>query len=329
MRKQSSTRNNHGHKKEKSGRGGKQKGKDSGLTSTGDFGNKYIATPELIWWRNARRIDPFPQRWRTVLTTAIRGNIPAGTGPVLRYVRLNSCNTPFASASWPGALPAIGTLNPTGFTKLCNANFYQNFRVHASRIKIEVAPVADIDVMVTTVTPSLLISTPADTASAQAQQFTVTKIIQRGQPSRDSTLTNKISCATLLGVTERAITDDLSFNNTGSYAQNPLVVSYWIVNMVREDGAVTNSNIGYRVLVEHDVEFWGDSTGQDIEAIVAAKQPLAHSAAFNSGVTRVNPIVVDTEGLQLEPEPWGPVEPSKFLDAYLAAREVQKKTGSK
>jgi hypothetical protein len=263
------------------------------------------------------------------LTTAIRGNIPAGTGPVLRYIRLNSCNTPFAGASWPAALPAIGTLNPTGFSKLCNANFYQNFRVLGSRVKIEVAPVADIDVMVTTVTPSLLNSTPVDTASAQAQQFTVTKIIQRGQPAKDSTLVNKISCATLLGVPERAIKDDLSFNNTGSYAQNPLVVSYWIVNMVREDGAVTNSNIGYRVVLEHDVEFWGDSTGQDIEAVVAAKQPLAHSTAVDSG--RVRPTVIRTgiEEAPLDPEPWGPVEPSKFLDAYLAAREVQKKTGSK
>jgi hypothetical protein len=186
----------------------------------------------------------------------MRGAIATGTGPVDYIAYMNSPLLPFAPFSWNATAPSKASLNATGFAALCNANLYQNFRVLGSRIKVEVAPVADIDILVVTVTPSAVSSSPTSVTTALGQPYTKTKMIMRGQPARDCTIINKMSVATILGVTPRSIVDDLSGQEFGSYASQPVDLQYWHVNFIREDGAVTNSTIGYIVSIQFDVEFF-------------------------------------------------------------------------
>jgi hypothetical protein len=139
------------------------------------------------------------------------------------------------------------------------------------------------------------------------QQFTKTKLIQMGQPASSCTIVNKMSEATLSGVPKRAVEYDLSGNLIGNYAAQPGDVNYWIINFVREDGGVTAAALGYRCILEHEVEYFGDGLALEPETAVANFQPMSHP--------------------KTAAEPTAPVEekPSKLLDAYLAARENLKK----
>lgn len=268
------TRKSKGRRGQKGVRG--ETADPGGGIGTGPFPQQLKISIREVWYANPRRIDPFPPRYRTTLTAVMRGAIATGTGPVDYIAYMNSPLLPFAPFSWNSTAPSKASLNATGFSALCNANLYQNFRVLGSRIKVEVAPVADVDVMIVTLTPSAVISSPVTTAAALGQPYTRTKMIQRGQPARDSTLVNKMSVATILGVEPRAIIDDMSGQEFGSYASQPVDLQYWHLNFVREDNNVTNSNIGYIVSIQYDVEFFADGAALNPETARAHFLGLPH-----------------------------------------------------
>lgn len=276
----------HRHKSRKSGqrrqaqRGGRElRGEsrdNSGGLNTKPFPTKTEISVKEIWYAVPGRLDPFPPRFRTTLTCAIRGAIPAGTGPLTYFARMNSPYLPFASGTWVNATPAIATLNSTGFSSICNLNLYQNYRCFASRIMVEFAPVADIDIMNVSVTPSAVPTTPSSFPVAIGQPYTKSKTIQRGQPARDCTIINKISQSTLFGVPQQAIVDDMSGQAYGTYASFPNDTNYWVVNFARADNSTTNSVVNYRVIVQFDVEFFADSSAINPETAMATLVPLVH-----------------------------------------------------
>ncbi len=257
----------------------------------------------MVHYANPRRIDPFPQRYRTVLTTAFRGEFGTGAAAFHQMCRLNSPFQPFDGLDWPGANPATSGLNATGFTRLCNVYAYRLFRVLSSRIVVEISTVADVDTVLVTITPTSSSSNPPTAQAALSQEFTTYKQITRGQPQSSCRVVNKMSQNLLLGVRQAAIEDDLSGSFTGSYMGYPGNVLYWVVNIVNLNSEAFNTGVGYTVRLEHDVEFWGDTQGTDPDLI--AKRP----------VTTGGNEVLDIEQC---------VEPSKLLDLYLKAREVQK-----
>jgi len=166
---------------------------------------------------------------------------------------------------------------------------------------------ASTDTMVVCITPSLGGTTPTSTAVAMGQQFTKTKLIQMGQPASSCTIINKISEATLAGVPMKAIEYDLSGDTIGSYTSQPNDVNYWVINFIREAGGVTDAAVGYRCILEHEVEFFGDGNAIEPQTAMAVYQPLSHPT-----------VAVDSSKMT-------ETQPSRLLDAYLAARENLKK----
>jgi len=190
----------------------------------------------------------------------------------------------------------------------------------SSRITFEMACSYAGDIMVVCVTPSLGGTTPTSTAVAMGQQFTKTKLIQMGQPASSCRIINKMSEAVITGVPKKAIEYDLSGNTIGNYTAQPADVNYWVVNFNRDDGAVTTGVTGWRCVLEHEVEYFGDGNAIEPETAMANFQPLSHSAVSVEAATAVCP----TSGTPLS---------TKLLTAYKTAlakealREQSDKSG--
>ncbi len=288
-------------KKANKGQKGKKKGgKDAGIRDTREYPAVAVATMAMVHYANPRRIDPFPQRYRTVLTTAFRGELGTGDSAFHLITRLNSPYLPFDTFSWPGANPGTTGLNATGFQRLCNVYAYRLFRVLSSRIVIEISTVADVDTLLVTVTPTSSGSNPPTAQAALSQEFTTYKQITRGQPMSSCRVVNKMSQNLLLGVRQQAIKDDLSGSFTGSYEGYPADQLYWVVNIVNLNSESFNTGVGYTVRLEHDVEFWGDTQGTD-------------------------PALLETKQFRSVDDPKSVDKPSSFyLDAYIKAKEREK-----
>lgn len=217
----------------------------------------------MVHFSIPKRIDPFPQRYRTVLTTAFSGAVPTSVSSLQAIARLNSIYLPVTGGNWPGSVPAISTLKPTGFDRLMSIYAYRLFRVVASRIVVEVTPIADVDTVLVTITPSTSSSNPPGASEAMSTELTRFKQISRGQPASSNRVTNKISVSTLMGVRPQAIEDDMSGSFTGTYNANPGVALYWTVWIKNISGANFNTAVTYTVRLEHDVICWADTQATD------------------------------------------------------------------
>lgn len=255
---------------QKKKKGANRRGKTGQMATDGDrtaFTEQYSATNDLVIWKNPRSKDPFPQRFRTVMHTAIQGSVPVGTSSNLYFVRGNSAYLPFVGGAWGSGLPGIGTLNPTGYSNLVNNNFFYKWRVMSSKIRVQFAPQAAVDTIVVTVTPSFNSATPASTQAALTQQFTKYKTIGENQPESSQTITSEMHTHRLLGVRRQAILDDLSGQFFGNAASTPANVWAWVVNFQVIDAAVSINKIPYTCEVMHEIELFGDSTAADLETV--------------------------------------------------------------
>jgi len=262
-------------------------------TGVGDYPTEFSSSGNLVVWKNPRVRDFFPQRFRTIMQMTFDGYIPVGSGGTTYYIRGNSLYLPAFGGGFPNALPAIATLSPTGYGNLVNATFFQHWRVMGSRITVQFLPEAAVDTTILTVTPSFLANQPASVALAMGQQFTRDREIAESQPMGSQIVVNKMTTHRLLGVRKQAILDDLSgqfYGGVAAYAGNQW---YWVINYTNANRSVTINKLPYRVRIEYDCELFGDSTADNLE-------------------------------LRKE-VPTVPSQPSELLDAYLAAREAQKK----
>lgn len=160
---------------------------------------------------------------------------------------------------------------PNGYSSLANQELYQKYRVLSSRIKVVFSPQAQVDSMVVCVTPSFSPSTPANVATAQDVQFTMTKSVQEGTPIGSQMVVNRIATHQLLGVRAQAILDDLSGQFNSAYNGTPANAWSWVINIALADNVVSVNPIPYRIEMEWEIEFFGDSTGQDLTTLAVVQ----------------------------------------------------------
>jgi len=208
----------------------------------------------------APRSMPFAPRYRTKMHCDIYGSLAAATAASGHYyVKLNNALLPYTGGGWPSAVPAIATLNPTGYSSIVNINLYSQYRVIASSITIEFLPSALADTIEVTVTPSAANTIPATTAVAMQQPYTKSMFMSSSkQNSRNgSSITNYIDVARFLGVRKQALQDDLSGEYIGAYNAPSTIQFYWVVNWATPNNANNTTPLDYRVKMTYYIECFG------------------------------------------------------------------------
>lgn len=211
---------------------------------------------------------PFPPRYRTKFVTEFMGSNAAGNyaANARYFISLNSCYLPMNSGGWPNTLPAIATLAPTGYSSILNANLYQSARVYGSKVEIEFLPQALTDTLLVTLTPSQTSSNPASAAVAQQQPYTKKMFFSSSKTNgKNNKLVNYITQHKFLGVSKRAIEDDLSGNYIQAYDAEPVNRLFWVINVITPDVTVTVAPVEFRVKVTYYVECFGATTATLLE----------------------------------------------------------------
>lgn len=227
--------------------------------------------------RNANRIIRMPnsnkmvmpQRLRTKFSCSLNGYIAIGATSFRMYnVRLNGCTSPYdvgatgGSTVWENPFLTLSTLKPTGFTQLCNASMYTLYRVYGSSFEIQLQPESVTDTCYVCVTPSTSVSVPATYAFAQTQPYTKTKTFSAGKSQGRDRLKSYISVRKLIGLSKRAVVDDVALVYSAIYNTNPSDELFWVVNYQQADNAVSSAVVPYTVNVVFYVELHGLARAQ-------------------------------------------------------------------
>lgn len=237
----------------------------------GLYKDRFSISKSLVMYASPRRMDPYPQRYRTIFTAALYGYLPVAAGPQVFYVKLNTCYFPFTAGGWLNPSTPLATLAPTGYSTLNNASMYQKHRVLSSRIEINVPMQDASETIAVTITPSFLNTSPNTVQAAKSEQFTTSRSFNVSSQANNYGLRNKISVARLLGVRESAIQDDLSGQFNSAYNASCSNPCYWVVN-VRPYVGATVTDTPYEVLVQWEVECYGDSVAGQPETFVVVKR---------------------------------------------------------
>lgn len=228
---------------------------------------------ELVIYRNPKSI-PFPSRYRCRLETNIYGYIPAATAPgsagVTYTALLNQAYQPYNSTSIPpNSNPVANTVNPTGYSSFANANLYTNVRVLSSRIKVEFLPESLLDTIQVVLVPT--VGAPGRNVSDWINQpFAVQGLMSSSKDDHNSRrggseLISSMTQHKLLGVSPRAIMDDLSGNYIHVYNSSTPVPMFWQIGWTTPDGSATVANIKYRFILEHYVEMFDPFVGATLD----------------------------------------------------------------
>jgi len=181
---------------------------------------------------------------------------------------MNSVYLPMAGGGWTNLSPAAATLKPTGLSHIFNATCYNLARVIASRISVTLSPADAADNFQLTITPSSTTNIPSTCEVAMAQNYNKWKQISVGTPIASQTVRNEVSQSALLGVREQAIIDDLSGEFVCGYATDPAQPFYWVINFEPDNGGTSAASAAMTVVLEHEVELWGNSDANQPVAFV-------------------------------------------------------------
>lgn len=206
---------------------------------------------------------PLPVRYRTKLVASNYGvqNAGAGSGDNLFTILMNSPRLPFSVAvltpGWTWLGPTVGTQFATGFSQLCNVNTYNRWRVYASAIEIDVMNQSVTDPCICSVTPSNTQNQPATLNTSLGAPYSKTLDFESGRSSNgNKTLKQYMSVHKFIGVSNRAIADDLSGQYYGSYNSQPVQLLYWIVNCETAANTALNAPLCIRFKLTYYIEFW-------------------------------------------------------------------------
>lgn len=266
-------------------KGKKGKGKATKAKSTKAKAKKNVkASKELVTYMAPQQL-PLPPKYRTKFTAKFFGSVPAAAGSASRtwLVNFNDPSLPFAYTGTGtfGAstnlfdAPSIAnnTLNPTGFTTLWNTNMYQAARVYSSSIALEMIPSALADtveayIMPISAIPAAGFVVGTSNYMALSQPLTKSQIFSSSKTNNiknKGQLVNYCSQHKLLGVSKRAIEDDLSGNyeiDLANNTPNPLVPTYWQLGYDTLNKADLATFLDYRISVTYYVELYSLNVGQ-------------------------------------------------------------------
>ena len=206
----------------------------------------------MIMYKGPRQM-PYPPRYRSIFTCALQFDIKAATiASDHWYFPLNSCVLPFnkqagggsgiGSASYENISPAFATLQPAGFSLLCNSiannGLYTNYRVLASKITISSIPQAVSDTLLFTITPVNSIQGTGNPATTgPAIELPMTKSNMEGQGQANTKISYYTKPYIVEGYKRQAIELDVSGAYVATSAAYPTALNYWIVNWSTVDAA--------------------------------------------------------------------------------------------
>jgi len=182
-----------------------------------------------------------------------------GTGSYSWAVELNSLDLPWNTSLFTGLTfktTAANVLQPAGFTSICNANLYENYRVLDCTMSIDVVPQSVADSVLVVLTPALTSGANVQTDLAQPWAKSYFFCSGRTAPGRNG-LTNRVQVSRLAGVAERAIVDDLSLQYCGKYNTIPVRTLYWRIAIETGDNATLASPLCIRMRLRWHVELFG------------------------------------------------------------------------
>lgn len=218
--------------------------------------NRYIQTYNGL--KNMIMAPRYRCKFHTDVQFAVNGSSNFRFTP-----KMNSVYFPYAGGGFDHSAvenfqpETPDTLEPVGFVQICNQGLYSNWRVFASKIKVTMMPQSIIDPMRVSITPSFG-NEPLNAADASAQPYTRSRMISAYNGSH--TLSNYIKTATLMGVSPRAISYDLSGQNTGRYDIDIANLATWKIQTDSVDNVVNETRILFVVKMTHYVELFSNSS---------------------------------------------------------------------
>lgn len=221
--------------------------------------------PRTLVYLDRTRINPFPSRFITKMHTSIYGSIPAGASSGQYFIQMNACRLPFDSGGWTNARPNIVTLQPTGYSSICNANMYQFYRVNSASVKCEIIPQQLADSVVVTLTPSGVVNALVGTAQALTMPWTKKGIFSSSKNNTNSrqgnAITNTIRMNDFFGVNKMIYDNELGANYTAQYNAKPAKTAFMVMNWATPDGVNTSIALEYRIDLTQYVTFFENISG--------------------------------------------------------------------
>jgi len=204
-----------------------------------------------------------PQRYRCKMVCDNYGDFPLSmnSGTYQFSFPINGMYLPYSNTvvtsggAWTYNGQPHTIQQPVGFSQICNANTYRNYRVYSCKITVGVTSESPQDNLLTTITPSNAQGIPASCAAALGQPWTMKYTFQAGKGK--SSLSNYMTVSKFFGVSQRSIEDDMSGSWMGNFGSNPILPLYWVVNIATEDQTILIAPISIRFHLEFYVELFG------------------------------------------------------------------------
>lgn len=226
--------------------------------------NKVKKDRLLLVWHPGKSLSPYPQRFQTkfylegeykvaIATASLtKGGVPA--------CYPTNCLYPGGSSAFPSYTflgPATeATLNPAGFSGLCNANLYQFGELLKSTIRVRLMPTTAANSCACTIMPGVG-SAPSDIYTARLQPFAKNGSFNANKPNqnqdRQGWMSHSMTPQQFAGLSRLEAKADfasLSF----AYNQAPSFGFSWYVYLQTETGDVTATTASlFQVRMEWDV----------------------------------------------------------------------------
>lgn len=211
-----------------------------------------------IGWRM-----PMPPRFRTMMVAANSGYQVNGATATGRFeIGLNGLQNPFqTAAAMPNlALPAAN--DPVGYPNLVDVDFYQKYRVFASKIEVETSVSSGSDQIGIVVIPGEAGFSSGSYFNQIGRPFAKDHIFVSQDDSRK--ISSKIDIPKLVGVSTLAVKNDMSGTLNGSVGAVPADNYNWHVYWTNvANSAALVGTIAWSV----KVYFWVELFELDTELI--------------------------------------------------------------
>jgi len=202
---------------------------------------------------------PMPGIYETRFSSSIFGytSTSTGSGDYSWNFSMNNLYHPWNTSYTTGLTPSgvsFSTLAPAYFSTLCSSALYQNYRVLDCSIFIDLVPQSVLD----SVTCSVVVTNNAGplVSSVMNQRGAKTMDFLSGRTPKSGGLVARTSVAKFLGVSDRAIKDDLSYNYCGTYNSAPAKQLYWLVAIETADNSTLTQPVEVRIRLEWHVELF-------------------------------------------------------------------------
>jgi len=232
------------------------------------------ATRNLVTYHRSKYI--LPPRYRTRFEMDVNFYATSGRAGLSTYFNLNGMFQPFNgtlsgtnvpvivnSGAWNLGTGFLITSMPQGYSNLLasgtianNPAAYNAYRVYGTKVMLTATSASSSDTGITVLCPFIGVNWPSSSQAAMADPLAITGVFSSAMPRR-TTISKYFAINELLGVSKRAIQDDVS-GSFDSYANaNPTVnPMYMHVSWFTADGTNLVNNLGFRIRIIYYAELF-------------------------------------------------------------------------